>query len=128
MTEVLTCLDKIGRCPSCDQVQMNRYCHTYVGPCYGREPRVLFVGLDHGDDDFTEAAVDRQQGIVRWFRDEQHEWNPHYQGCVWVASKLFRINCVEDCRERCARKPEAECALLHFAQGNAVKCTGGATN
>src|SRR5439155_1113279 len=62
------------------------------------------------------------------FRQEQHEWNPHYQGCVWVGSKLFRTNCVQDCRERCARKPEAECALLHFAQGNAVKCTGGATN
>src|SRR4051812_23625661 len=39
-----------------------------------------------------------------------------------AADLLGFSECASQCQQRCARLQEADCALLHFAQGNAVKC------
>jgi hypothetical protein len=54
-------------------------------------------------------------------KDEDRNWNPHYKGCIWTAAALFSLKCATDCTNRCAQKPECECALLHFVQADVLK-------
>jgi uracil-DNA glycosylase len=124
--DVLRQIDSLGRCASCDQLAAKHYCHTYIGPRYGKSTRVLIIGLDHGQD-YTENASDRQKQILHYRQVESIPMglNQHYRGCVLVAAETLGFRCATECARRCSFKAEEECALLHFAQGNAVKCTAG---
>jgi hypothetical protein len=74
----------------------------------------------------------RQKEMIEWPRrpGKEGKWNPHYRGCVKVASYLLDSACLNDCTSRCALRTssspshttEADCVFLQFAQGNAVKC------
>lgn len=126
-SELLAKLDGTGHCDPCEHAGF--YCHTYLGPRYGCDScvRLLIVGLDHGNGRRTESAAERRRGIIN-YREGGTEWNFHYQGCIRVSGLIFGSDCAEHCQARCARKPESECTLLHFAQANAVRCskaTGG---
>jgi len=122
--ELMAQLDATGRCASCDRPVTGFYCHTYLGSSYGKGTRILFVGLDHGNDYRTADANDRRRGIVHWYQEKRHGWNPHYRGCIAVAVGILELKCSVDCRHRCCLKPDEDCALCQFAQANAVRCTG----
>jgi len=56
------------------------------------------------------------------YRTAQHRWNLHYVGCVRVTAEILELGCKSDCQKKCSAKPEKDCALCYFAQGNAVRC------
>jgi hypothetical protein len=109
------------RCAACHPE--DDYCATYIGPLFGHLKTILFIGLDHGQGRCLTRA-ERASGIVEYYRDSPKAapWNLHYKGCLWMASSILDLPCSQLCQERCAKHEQESCALLHFAQANAVKC------
>ena len=134
LMKVLSVPGQFGACASTPCVEDVHHCQTYIGPRFGNRERLLFVGLDHGKPDDPNVCLDvekRQEQII-WRRTGQSEagkplkWNPHYQGCVWTASALFGMDCLDEsnCKLACKSKEERgdeDCALLHFVQANVIK-------
>src|SRR5579864_609844 len=91
----------------------------------------MFIGLDSGrslEEWYPEIA-----GTLAWreivcggYRaadpKKPENFNWHYRGCVSVASRLLNLPCKDTCHKKCALHNDADCALAHFAQTNAVKC------
>jgi len=128
--ELFQRIDGRKRCSTCKEGDL--YCATYVGPLYcAAKDKILFIGLDHGKGDCVGLQA-RQKEMIEWPRrpGKEGKWNPHYRGCVKVASYLLDSACLNDCTSRCALRAssspshttEAGCVFLQFAQGNAVKC------
>ncbi len=109
------------RCVGCNSE--NSYCATYIGPRFGELRKILFVGLDHGQGECP-TRTERAAEVVNGYRNSTGvaQWNLHYKGCVWVASVILDLPCREQCKDGCAKLEQKSCALLHFAQANAVKC------
>jgi hypothetical protein len=116
-------LDQIGKCGKpCPSGGF--YCAPYVGPDYeSSEPRVMFVGLDHGERR-SFNAIERRNSVIDWW--EKHPFKDHYQGCIWVAAELLRTCCRLYCQGGCVKvsDPNSDCALRRFSQTNAVRCVG----
>jgi hypothetical protein len=73
--------------------------------------------------------AERTDEIVRYYRDSptRAAWNLHYKGCVLAAADILELPCTQACHERCAKHEPKSCALLHFAQANAVKCVSSSS-
>lgn len=123
-----------GLCPitsasCCARLPDPALCAAYVGPSYGEygKPKILFVGLDHGDaGGGTSSAKERQSSILGWYRDEnghKSPWNQHYRPLNYDSSTILQSGCVLDCDCGCRRdKSSADCTLCNFSQTNMVKC------
>ena len=98
------------------------YCAPYLGPNNTR-PKILFIGLDHGNaESGSPTREERRRAVLDYYRNHGNRWNPHYKGCIWVASHLRSIRCSDECRVKCMKHEEPDCALTGFDQANAVRC------
>src|SRR5262245_9027020 len=113
-------------CESCPLLasKPQTYCASYCGSGYGMlRPRLLFIGLDNGiPGDQTDTCEGRRREVLNYRNPPYARWNPHYKGCIWLASRLLNMPCSSDCADQCKRKPESNCALMYFRQANAVRC------
>ncbi len=84
----------------------------------------MFIGLDAGDaSNAEENAAEVQVRRIAYYRVDGTNWNWHYKATVAMAADVLGLSdCLSQCQQRCAQLQDAGCALLHFAQGNAVKC------
>lgn len=115
--------NQIDRCAACQNPR--GYCATYVGPLFQESGRkIVFIGLDAGDSSNPEEnPAEVQVRRVTYYRVNGTEWNWHYKATVAMVADLLGLSgCAGQCQQRCARLQDSGCALLQFAQGNAVKC------
>ena len=94
----------------------------YVGSRYCEGKRILFIGMDRGKSEDSDADVSvskRQEGVVAYYLEMNKKWNLHYRGCVWVAADYLHSACSSTCEVMCKRKSESECVLFQFSQTNA---------